>query len=389
MSYNDPTIGAILYMAKQLTKKASWRVVAASKSTEDEANAAFLRECQNDMSITWSNFIAEALSMMVYGWSWHEIVFKIRDGKKSKYSDRKIGWAKIVGRSQETLNNWNFDDATGNIVSMTQAIPSTGQFATIPLAKSLLFRTDTERDNPEGKSLLRNAYRPWYFKKHIEEIEGIGIERDLAGLPVITPPEDLDIWDKDDPESVALLSMATSIVKNIRRDQNEGLVLPFGWTLQLLSTGSKRQFDTNAILNRYDQRIAITMLSDIVMLGADKVGSFALADVKKSLLATSLETLLDDIGAIINTYAVPQLMQLNGIKSTAYPRFEHDEVETPNLNELGAYIKDISGAQMPLFPDIDLENYLRKVASMPLVDKDRKLDEPIKTKEEGVINASE
>lgn len=35
-----------------------------------------------------------------------------------------------------------------------------------------------EKD-PEGKSILRNAYRSWYFKKRIQEIEGIGIEATL------------------------------------------------------------------------------------------------------------------------------------------------------------------------------------------------------------------
>ena len=38
-------------------------------------------------------------------------------------------------------------------------------------------------DNPEGRSILRNAYFSWYFEKKIAEIEGIGIARDLAGLP--------------------------------------------------------------------------------------------------------------------------------------------------------------------------------------------------------------
>ena len=52
------------------------------------------------------------------------------------------------------------------------------------MEKCLLFRTQTHKNNPEGRSILRNAYRSWYFKKRIEEIEGVGIERDLAGIPI-------------------------------------------------------------------------------------------------------------------------------------------------------------------------------------------------------------
>jgi hypothetical protein len=251
---------------------------------------------------------------MTYGFSYHEVVFKRRSGytgvRRSKYSDGKIGWAKIAPRSQESLQEWIFDENSGSVKAMVQQCVSDAQVHVIPLERSLLFRTKIIRDNPEGRSLLRNAYRPWYFKKHIEEIEGIGIERDLAGLPVLIPPEDVDIWNDQDEIAVKYKTAATSLVKSIRRDANEGVVLPFGWDLKLLSTGSRRQFDTNAILNRYDQRIAITMLADIVMLGADKVGSFALANVKKSLLATSLETILDSIASVFNRYAIPQLFSL-------------------------------------------------------------------------------
>ena len=44
----------------------------------------------------------------------------------------------------------------------------------------------------------------WYFKRRIQEIEGIGVERDLAGLPTLTAPEGMNIWDEDDPEMAAI-----------------------------------------------------------------------------------------------------------------------------------------------------------------------------------------
>lgn len=370
MASNDPTIGAILYMAEQLISKATWKVVAASQSNADMQAKVFVEQCMSDMSITWNDFIGEILTELTYGWSWHEIVYKKRgSGKsKSKYNDGRIGWAKIAGRSQETMHQWVFNEETGVIEAMDQRAMYDAVHRRIPLAKSLLFRTKVVRDNPEGRSLLRNAYRPWYFKKHIEEIEGIGIERDLAGLPVLVPPDGVNIWDPDDELGVIHYNNAVKLVTNIRRDQNEGIVLPFGWELTLMNTGSKRQFDTNAILNRYDQRIAITMLSDIVMLGADKVGSFALANVKKSLLASSLEAQLNSIVSVLNKYAIPQLIDFNAFPGiTGYPTFSTSEIEVPDLTELGAYIKDLSGAKMPLFPDVDLEEYLRQVGNMPKV----------------------
>lgn len=370
MSLNDPTIGAILFAAEQLIRRATWRVAPGGSTTQDLEAAKFVEECRQDMEESWIDLITEILSMLVHGWSWHELVYKRRLGdnrditKSSKYNDGKIGWAKIPIRAQTTMNSWIFDDA-GRVIAMEQISPPNYIGAVIPRSKSLLFRTKSHKGNPEGKSMLRNAYRPWFFKKRIEEIEGIGIERDLAGLPMIMPPEGLNIWDKTDQEMVQMLSQATKLVQNIRRDQNEGVVLPFGWDLKLLSTGSRRQFDTNAILNRYDQRIAITILADMVLLGADKVGSFALAEVKKSLFAGALEAWSDAIAAVFNREAIPNLMRLNGFDNlTDYPKLEHGEIESPGLKELGDYISQLAGLGFNIV-DNDVETYLREVANLP------------------------
>lgn len=370
MSSNDPTIGAMLYAAKQLIRRVTWRVVAVSSSNADKEAADFLRSCMDDMSHPWSDFITEVLSMIPYGWSLHEIVYKIRRGQsrdpryRSKYNDGRIGWRKLPRRAQDTLQEWVFGD-DGGVSAMVQSAPPDYKQVIIPLEKALLFRTEPNLDNPEGRSLLRNAYRPWYFKKRIEEIEGIGIERDLAGLPVLTPPEDIDLWNDADEEAKKLRTQAENLVTNIRRDQSEGVVLPAGWDLKLLNTGSRRQFDTNAIINRYDQRIAITVLADLVMLGADKVGSFALADVKKSMFVAGLEALLDSVTEVFNKYAVPRLFQLNAFPGiTDYPKIEHGEVESMSLSDLALFINALTGAQISL-TDPATQNYLREVASMP------------------------
>lgn len=370
MSDNDASIGSILYMTEQLIRRCDWKVRAASDSEADKAAAAFVEECMGDMSTTWEDTIAEILSFFIYGWSFHEIVYKVRKGPqqkegryRSKFDDGRIGWRKMPIRSQQTLDGWVFDEDDGCIKAMIQVAPPHYKRVEIPLSKGLLFRTKVARDNPEGRSLLRNAYRPWYFKKRIEEIEGIGIERDLAGLPVLIPPEGTDLWSTENPQANLLRQRAEQIVQSIRRDQNEGVVLSHGWELKLLSTGGSRQFDTNAIINRYDQRIAITLLADIVMLGADKVGSFALADVKKSLLSASLEAQVWNIANIFNKYAIPDLISMNHFPGiTGFPTLEPSEIEMPDIKQLGDFFRAVG---MSIEDDYELDSYLRSVASMP------------------------
>lgn len=375
MADNDPTIGAVLYMSEQLIKKAGWSVDPASDKPADVKAAQFLQECMDDMSMSWDNTISEILSMFTYGFSFHEIVYKVRKGPKeknsayrSKYTDGRIGWARLPSRSQHTLYGWDFQD-NGDIKTFIQhAPPSYGQ-VTIPLSKGLLFRTKVAKDNPEGRSLLRNAYRPWYFKKRIEEIEGIGIERDLAGLPMVTPPEGVDIWDPMNPDAVRVKGIAENLVRNVRRDRAEGVVLPFGWEFELLSTGGTRQFDTNAIINRYDNRMAITMLADIVMMGGDKVGSFALGEVKKSLLAASLEAQIQNIADVLNKFAVPKLFEFNYFAGiTDLPKIRSGEVETPDIKEL-AFLLRSAGLQVA--KDLPLMNLVRRLISLDPMDQEQ------------------
>ena len=375
MSYNDPVVTAILLCSRQLIRNVEWSIEAASQSEADQEAKRFLESCMNDMGHTWSAFIDDLFSFFEYGWSYMEIVYKKRNGDKgkkgsSKYNDNRIGWRKISGRSQNTLYSWDIDEF-GTIRGMNQY--TSNGIAYIPIEKALLFRTTTARNNPEGKSFLRGAYRPWYFKKHIEEVEGIGIERDLAGLPVITAPPGIDLFDKNNPKAVETKNSALKLVSSIRRDKNEGVVLSDGWKIDLLSSSSSRQFDTSAVINRYDQRIAITMLSDIVMMGGDKVGSFALAKTKESMLAAALDAQLANVLDVLNDIAIPRLFALNTFTGlSGLPKFKVTSVIAPNLNDLGNFIQKLSGAKMPLFPDIDLENYLRRLVNFPEISEEDK-----------------
>ena len=270
-----------------------------------------------DMQDTWTDTISEILSFLTYGWSFHEIVYKRRMGNtknpttKSKYTDGLIGWKKLPIRAQETLYRWEYDNED-NLLGMTQMPPPDFGTYTIPMSKALLFRTKSRKNNPEGRSILRNAYRSWYFKRRIQEIEGIGIERDLAGLPVMHGPEGLDLWNDDIEDNKQTRIALENMVKSIRRDEMEGVVLPAGYELELLSSGGTRQFDTNAIINRYDTRIAMTVLADFIFLGHSETGSWALSSDKTELFAMAIGAFLDMICETFNSQGIPPLIDING-----------------------------------------------------------------------------
>lgn len=373
MSDNDPVIGAILYLAEMLIRGTTWSVEAASTSEADVEAAKFLKECMDDMDMSWANTICEILSMLTYGFSFHEIVYKVRRGPnetsnryKSKYSDGRVGWRRIPIRAQTSLHEWEFNKE-GDVTAFIQCAEPDFKIVRIPMTKGLLFRTRISRDNPEGKSLLRNAYRPWFFKKHFEEVEGIGIERDLAGFPVLTCPDGLDLWNDEDPNMVKLRSNAEQLVSSVRRDSEEGILLPYGWELKLLTSGSGRQINIGETIDRYDNRIAITMLSDIILIGNNKAGSFALADTKQTILGAALQAQLQNISDVFNSKAVPDLFSYNHFPDiTDLPKIVPGQIQTPSLKELALVLRSMG---LNIAGDMKLQNYLRHILNMPELDE--------------------
>lgn len=376
MMDNDPTIGGVWFAIEMLIRKTDFNIEPGGENAKDKEAAEFIKSCMNDMEQTWAETLSEILSFLPYGWSLHEICYKRRAGKtnhrytNSKYNDGLIGWRKLPIRAQDTLFGWEYEDGTDDLIGMTQQPSPDYEKVTIPMTKALHFRTRSWKDNPEGQSIFRKAYRPWYMKKRLEEIEGYGMERDLAGFPVLYTPEDMDIYDPNDEDMVRMLDYAQNLVSSIRRDSQEGAVLrggQNGWKLELLASSGKRQFDTNAIIDRYDKRIATSVLADFVLLGQQQVGSFALADSKTKIFALAIGAYLDVICEVFNNQGIPRLIDMNGdhFKDiTGYPKMTHGDIEDVDLAQFTTFIKEMIGAGV-LTPDEELEKEIRRVGNLP------------------------
>lgn len=379
MADNDPTVGALLFAVDRLLREISWRVEPGSDDAAGKEAAEFLEECMHDMAHTWDDFISEVLTMITYGWSWHEIVYKKRNGpwekdgkNRSRYSDGRIGWRKMPIRAQETLLRWVFDD-TGGIKALVQLAPPKYQQTVIPIEKSVLFRVTSIKNNPEGRSLLRNAYRPWYMKKRLEEIEGIGVERDLAGLPVAKVPASL-LNSKPGTREAAMLDAFKKMVRSVRRDEQEGVILPTEYDpdtkqplydFSLMTSGGGRSFDTDTIIRRYEERILMSVLADFILVGHQGTGSYAMHTDKTGLFRTSINSIARTIADTLNRHAVPRLFELNGMKLNELPQIVPNDVDPPDLGQLATFMSALAGTGVQWFPDAELEKFVREAARLP------------------------
>lgn len=379
MSDNDPIVGALLFAIRMLVRKVDWDVEPGGDSPQDEAEAEYLRSIPDDMSHSWPEFISEwANATLVYGFGPFEVVYKRRQGEQrqpglsSKYADGRIGVRKLAIRPPDSVERWLFD-ADGGIQGMVQRLRG-GQTVVIPIEKLLLFRTESRKNDPQGRSILRNAYVPWFRKKHIEQIEAIGVERDLAGLPLFRVPGRLMLPNASAADR-ALLESFKRVGRNLRNDEQSHVILPsdrdpngeFLYDLALLSTGGRRQMDISPIVERYARHIAMTVLADVILIGHEQVGSFALSSSKSALFAAALSGFLDDIEQVLNRHLVPRLYRLNGVRIESPPRFRHGTVEAVDMEKVAESIAKFAGAGMAVFPteDGELEREILRRLDLP------------------------
>lgn len=382
MSENEPLVGALLFSIDRLLRNQEWRVEPAGKSKDDGNAARFVEDCMEDMEHTWDDFISEALSCLIYGWSWHEVVYKRRQGiwarnptQQSKHSDGLVGWRKMPIRAQETLLRWVFDDS-GETLAMIQLAPPKYQTTTLPRSRSLLFRYRHHKGNPEGISMLRTMYRPWYMKKRMEEFEAVGVERDLAGMPVVKVPAEY-LKAKPGSEQAKTVEAFKKMVKGVRRNEQEGVVFPIAYdqdskqplySFELLGGGGGRAFNTDQIIRRYEERILQTVLADFIMVGHQSVGSYSLHTDKTGIFRTSLNSISQAIADELNRSAMPKLFRANGWKPEALPKIVPNDVDSPDIAQLAQFMSSMASSGVTWFPDGDLENFVRDAARLPKLD---------------------
>jgi hypothetical protein len=370
MSENDSVIGAILTAMSMMLRSVEWRVEGGTEESRE-----FLHSVMHGMDDkSWEEFIADVLTFLPYGFSLFEMVPR-RD------SDGMIRMKKLAGRAQWTIDRFETTE-NGDIQGVWQVAARKNVY--IPYSKLLHFRTTSINGEPSGKSVLRSAYTDWRAQNNIKYFEGVGIERELNGLPVFRVPSEYMSPDATDAQK-ALFNRIVTIARDVKRNEQGHLVLPsdlqedddgnlsshYMVDFELAASKGTRDINTGEVIVRYQQAIARSVMADFVMLGANDRGSFALSKSKADLFLRALEGYADSIASQLNRKMIPYLSELNGMDSDQMPKLARGRVAPVDLEELGQYIQRLALSGVDLFPDDSLDKHLREVAGLPEGDPNR------------------
>lgn len=367
MSYNS-SIAAALALYDMMITKVKWKVKPPEKPTaEDLKHTQFIEECMQDMDHSWMDFIQEAGSCKTFGFSVHEKVFRKRlKSKGSKFDDGLIGWKKLPIRSQDSIDKWFFDEDGREIVGVQQNLnlvsDGYGRFQSringkeviLPRSKFLLFRTGKHKGNPFGRSCLRDCYYSWRYLTQIEETEMTGIQRDLAGLPVVYIPPQYMAADAS-PEQKAIYEYYKNIIRNIQMNQQSGLVMPQAFDpdskqplfkFDLMGVEGGKSYDTTKVKEYYKNAILTALFADLLILGQGATGSYALGGIKSQLMGVAIEALLKEIQDVTNNDLIRHTFELNGWDTSRMPTLQYEDFEADDLEAFSKAVQRYASTSM-------------------------------------------
>ncbi|WP_172428782.1 phage portal protein family protein [Azospirillum brasilense] len=375
----DPTIAAMLFALTALFRSVSWRIEASGDTPAHREARDFVDGVLfEDMEHTWEDFVADSVTMFPYGFAPFEMVYRKRTGTPkgadplagSQYNDGKIGLRKIALRSQDTVARWWFDEQSDDLLGLYQLDPVRCREVQIPMERLVLIRTTPNRGNPEGKSILEPAVRPYTALRMFENAEASVAVR-AGGLVTLEIP----VGDYNDQTKRASWEQ---LAKEMADDRAGFILLPTiidkeGKKVDAYKVGytvadGRRSGDFSPIIGRKKQEMASVALSDFILLGHNNNGALNLSTDKTHLLREAVMSFLRGIAAPVNRVVIPRLWAVNGLPRDTMPKAVPGDLDKANLQVLGAFLTAMTSAGMVM--DDALEDALRAAANLPLKPKE-------------------
>jgi len=300
---DNATIGTLLDAIKLPLLAADFDVVPGGDKPGDEKAARFLWDNLNGMNKqSWRSHVEDCLSALDFGWAIGEVTLK-------KHKDGKLWIKNIDPRGQETLHQWKYGkdeddkDDKSEDDELTAFVQSDSGMFTIPIDKCVHIAYRGRKGNPQGKSLLRSLYRSYRFLKDLENLEGIGIERDIGGMPVAEMPENVYLQDPD-------LTKLDETLESLRNDECAYIRLPAGVKLTPYASSSKA-YDIGLVIERKKKEILMRFFAQFLELGMSNVGTQALVEGSQDFFSVGIRSVQQCLLEAWNFQLVPLLFHYN------------------------------------------------------------------------------
>jgi hypothetical protein len=342
MKRADASIRAALRYVKTPVLAARWYVEPASDSPLDKNIAKFVEEnLFKRMVQPWHRTLEDALLMCEYGYSPLEKVFDID-------SDGKLFLTKLAPRHPLDIKEWQYDLAGGpDGIVMNPTEANGWEDIHIPIEKLVVFVLEQEAGDMRGISILRSAYKHYYYKDTLYKIDAIQKERHGIGIPVIKLP--LGFTDDDK-------SLAEDMGRNLRTNERAHVVIPENWTIEFAQLGGNPVDCLPSIKHHNDQ-----IMGNILVPFYDDPSS---KEDTMGMYYKSTRYIANTIAETFNRYVIKQLVDFNWVRGD-YPVLRARRIgEYEDLRTFSFAYRNFVGAGT-IIPDMRLEKFIRNELDLP------------------------
>ncbi len=351
MRKSDGTVRAAILVTTLPIRRAQWFVNPANEDQESKNIANFVEHALFDWleDMTWDDVIRQALLMVAFGVMLFEKVYTIKNADGKDW----VTLQKLAPRLPKSILQWELPDRTFGI----QQIRQDGVLANIPGSKLLIFVNEREGDNWWGTSMLRAAYKHWYYKNNFYKIDAVAFERQGLGIPKITMPQ--GYTENDERKAVQAM-------QNLRANENAFLLLPPNYAAEFMNMGSSTTRDPQNSIEHHNKEILQSVLAQFLELGATKSGSGsrALSQDHSDLFLKAEEAIANTIIGVINKDLIPELVDLNFDNVKTYPVLDYSGITKVDMAALGEAYSNLVTAGA-ITPTDDDQQYIRAALGLP------------------------
>ena len=312
----------------------------------------------------WHRVIRRAAMYRFYG-------FSIQEWTAGRRADGLLTFADIAPRAQSTIERWDVD-AAGLVLGAIQESPQTRREIYLPREKLLYLVDDTLNDSPEGLGLFRHLVSPARRLARYEQLEGVGFETDLRGIPVGRAPlSELARMVENKELTAAQMAQLEEPLRqfvrsHVRGNPELGLYLDSltyqtsneaqapsavrQWDVELLKGTSTSFAENAAAIERLNREMARILGVEQLLLGSG-VGSYSLSQDKTHQFYLLVDGALTEIREAVERDLLRALWRLNGWPAEMMPKVSTEAVQYRDIQQIGATLRDMATAGAVLAPD--------------------------------------
>lgn len=347
MKRADGTVRGALRTLKTPIQAAEWFVKPASDSAIDKNIAEFVEDnLFNKLNVSWSRLVEDILTMCEYGYAPFETVY-------GNDPDGKMRLKKISHRHPLDVREWLYDDNGGPDFLVMEPLEISGwEEIILPIEKLVVFVFEQEGGDLRGTSILRSAYKHYYYKDTLYKIDAIQKERHGIGVPLIKLP--MGFTDED-------RKLADELGRNLRTNERAHITVPMNWEVSFAKLEGQ-PVDCMGSIDHHDKKIMSNVLAPFLDDPNSKAES-------QDMFYKSTRYIGQTIADTFNRHCIKQLVDFNFMRG-GYPKLMIRRIgEWEDIRTMTFGVRNLVGAQM-LTPDDPLEEWVREQLFLPPMDKE-------------------